>query len=64
MTATESIAENASVPLLPSMDRNRPQPISAHSTAIREAPSTRPDSSRRASFSSSPSSGISSQAKP
>lgn len=63
-TASDSIAENASVPPLPSIDRKRPQPISASSTAISDAPSTRPDSSLRASFSSSPSAGTSSQAKP
>ena len=64
MTASVSIAENASVPPLPSMERKSPQPTSANSTAISDAPSTRPDSSLRASFSSSPSSGISSHAKP
>lgn len=63
-TASVSIAENASVPPLPSMDRKSPQPTSANSTATSDAPSTRPDSSLRASFSSSPSSGSSSQAKP
>ena len=57
-------AAKASIPPLPSIDRNSPQPISASSTAVSDAPSTRPDSSLRASFSSSPSKGISSQAKP
>ncbi|CAO0826556.1 hypothetical protein SMICM17S_02611 [Streptomyces microflavus] len=63
-TATDSSAANASIPRLPSIERKSPQPISASSSATSDAPSTRPDSSRRASFSSSPSRGSRSQAKP
>lgn len=63
-TASVSSAANASISRLCSIDRNSPQPISASSSATRDAPSTRPDSSLRASFSSSPSAGSSSQAKP
>lgn len=62
-TAPISSTENGTL-RLPSDARNRPQPTSATRMADSEAPSTRPDSSRRPSFSVSPSAGISSQAKP
>ncbi len=63
-TATESSAAKDSMPRLCSIERNIPQPMSASSSAASAAPSTRPDSSLRPSFWSSPSAGSSSQAKP
>ena len=57
-------SENAWVSPLSMVDRNSPEPTSAQTTAVIEAPSIRPDISRRSSVSSSPSAGISSQAIP
>lgn len=63
-TASDSSIVKPSIDPLRSIDRKIPQPISAMNTADREAPVTRPVSSLRASFSSSPASGTSSHAKP
>lgn len=62
-SSPSSTANQRSLPLLMT-ESSSPQPTRAKRTAVSAGPSTRPESSRRASFSSSPSYGTSSHAKP
>jgi hypothetical protein len=62
--ARDSMIEKLITMLLLSIDKNSPQPTSAHIAAVREVPSTRPESSRRPSLSSSCWNGTSSQQQP